>query len=82
MPVMAFMLVYGAFSFTSQSEELYTVNLAIKELEQKVNREKETQQELLKQKEEIMSDESIEKIAREKLGMIRDGEKVFVDTNK
>jgi cell division protein FtsB len=36
----------------------------------------------MKERDEISSDESIEKIAREKLGMVKDGERVFVDTNK
>ena len=35
-----------------------------------------------KQKEEISSEESIEKLAREKLGMVKDGEKIFIDINK
>jgi cell division protein FtsL len=82
LPFLAFMIIYGVFSFTSQSDELYQINLKIKELEQKIEAEKARQQELMKQKDDILSDESIEKLAREKLGMVRDGERVFVDTNK
>jgi len=76
------MLLYGAFAYHSQSNQLYMLNLKISEIERKIEKEKEKKQELLKQKEEISSDESIEKIAREKLGMVKDGEKVFVDINK
>lgn len=81
-PLLAVTLVYAAFSFTSQSKELYSINLEIKELESKIQKEKSRKQDLIEEKDEISSDESIEKIAREKLGMVRDGERVFVDTNK
>ena len=82
LPLLAFTLVYAAFAFTAQSKELYSVNLEISELKNKIQREKERQEELVEEKDEISSPESIEKIAREKLGMVRDGERVFVDTNK
>lgn len=82
LPLVVVMLVYAAFTFTSQSQELYLVNLEISQLEQKIQKENARKEELLEQKDEISSDESIEKIAREKLGMVRDGERVFVDTNK
>ncbi len=81
-PLVALLLVYAAFTFTSQSEELYMINLEIKQLEQKIQKEEEIKKNLLEQKDEISSDDSIEKIAREKLGMVRDGERVFVDSNK
>ena len=38
--------------------------------------------ELNKQKEMINSDEYIEKVAREKLGMVKKGERVFVDVGE
>jgi cell division protein FtsL len=81
-PLMAFTLLYAAFAFTSQSKDLYSINLKIKELQAKLQTEKEHRQELVEEKDEISSDENIEKIAREKLGMVKDGERVFVDTNK
>lgn len=82
MPLLAAMLLYGAFAYHSQSKQIYLLNMKINEIERKIATEKQKKQELLKQKEEISSDESIEKIAREKLGMVKDGEKVFVDINK
>ena len=82
MPLLAFMLLYGAITYTSQSEELYLLNLKIKELEQKIEKEMEIKKDLLKQKEEISSEESIEKLAREKLGMVKVEEKIFIDINK
>lgn len=82
MPLLAAVLIYAAITFTAQSNELYMINLEINQLEQKIAKEEEEKLSLLKQKDEISSDESIEKIAREKLGMVKDGERVFVDTNK
>lgn len=81
-PLLAVVLIYAAFTFTAQSNESYILNLEIKQLEQKVAKEEEEKQRLMKERDEISSDESIEKIAREKLGMVKDGERVFVDTNK
>ncbi len=81
-PLLAGVLIYATFTFSSQSNDLYILNLEIKQLEQKIAKEEEEKQRLLEQRDEISSDESIEKIAREKLGMVKDGERVFVDTNK
>lgn len=81
-PLLAVVLIYAAFTFTAQSNDLYILNLEIKQLEQKIAKEEEEKQRLMEERDEISSDESIEKIAREKLGMVKDGERVFVDTNK
>ena len=81
-PLIVIVLIYAAFTFTSQSNDIYILNLEIKQLEQKIAREEEEKQRLIKERDEINSDESIEKIAREKLGMVKDGERVFVDINK
>lgn len=81
-PLLAIVLIYAAFTFTTQSNDLYILSLEIKQLEQKIAREEEEKQRLLKERDEITSDDSIEKIAREKLGMVKDGERVFVDINK
>lgn len=80
-PLMAIVLIYAAFTFTSQSNDIYVLNLEIKQLEQKIAREEEEKQRMMKERDEISSDESVEKIAREKLGMVKDGERVFVDIN-
>ncbi|NLE24576.1 MAG: cell division protein FtsL [Clostridiaceae bacterium] len=81
-PLLAVVLIYAAFTFTAQSNDLYILNLEIKQLEQKIAKEEAEKQRLMEESDEISSDESIEKIAREKLGMVKDGERVFVDTNK
>ena len=82
MPLLAAIILYGAFTYTSQSEELYLLNLQLQELQRKIENEKQINKKLKEHKDEISSEESIEKIAREKLGMVKDGEKVFIDINK
>lgn len=81
-PLLAVALVYTAFTVYSQSRDMHVIRIEIKELEKRIEREKAIKQELLKQKDELSSDESIEKIAREKLGMVKDGERIFVDINQ
>lgn len=58
-----------------KKDELNVINAKIQE-ENKLN------QELKKQKEILYGDEYIENAARVKLGMVKQGEKVFVDVNK
>lgn len=81
-PLLAVAFVYTAFTVYSQSREMTAIRIEMKEVEKKIEREKALKQELLKQKDELSSDESIEKIAREKLGMVKDGERIFVDINQ
>jgi len=54
----------------------------IREMKARVEAQARLNEELKKQKEELTSDESIEKIAREKLGMVKRGERLFVDINR
>lgn len=81
-PLLAVAFVYTAFTVYSQSRDMTAIRIQMKEVEKRINKEKTLQEELLKQKDELSSDESIEKIAREKLGMVKDGERIFVDINQ
>lgn len=81
-PLLAVAFVYTAFTVYSQSRDMTAIRIQMKEVEKRINKEKALQEELLKQKDELSSDESIEKIAREKLGMVKDGERIFVDINQ
>lgn len=54
----------------------------LKQLEQNIEQEKELNEKLLRQKEEVASEKYNEKIARESLGMVKNGERVFVDVNQ
>jgi len=52
------------------------------QLEQKIEEEEQRNRQLKREKEMLDSDEYIEKVAREKLGMVKEGERLYVDINK
>jgi len=81
-PLLAVAFVYMAFTVYSQSRDMYAIRIEMKEVQKRIDREKALREELLKRKDELNSQESIERIAREKLGMVKDGERIFVDINQ
>lgn len=81
-PLLAVVFIYTAFTYHSQSKDLYLIQLELAQLEKRIQKEEAQKQSLIQQKDEMTSDDNIEKIAREKLGMVKDGERVFVDTNQ
>jgi cell division protein FtsL len=74
--------VYTAVTCVKQETQIQTVRRAMSEIQVKIDRETRNNEQLQEQKVEIASDDSIEKIAREKLGYVKDGERIFVDSNK
>ena len=71
--------LYLSYVAVGQQKMLNSKNLEMSKIENKINEETKTNEELKKEKEVINSDEYIEKVAREKLGMVKKDEKVFVD---
>lgn len=73
-----------AFSpiFLEQQRLLLAKGREMSDIKHKITDETKTQKELQKQKSILNTDEYTEKVAREKFGMIKPGEKVFVDVNK
>jgi cell division protein FtsB len=65
-----------------QQKMLYASNKQMSAVQKKIAIENETKEELLRQKKILNTDEYAEKVAREKFGMVKSGEKVFVDVNK
>lgn len=65
-----------------QEKLIRAKQVEMKKVEALVEEEKELNQGLQKQKEEVNSDQYIEKVAREKLGLVKPGEKVFVDIGR
>ncbi|HQA56642.1 MAG TPA: septum formation initiator family protein [Acetivibrio sp.] len=53
----------------------------LEKIQSNIERENELNKKRLQQKQEVNTDEYIEKIARENLGMIKDGEKIFIDVD-
>jgi len=73
--IASFMLIKGATLQPQISEN----NDKIAELESQISYEQQRAEEIDNMKENVNSDEYIEKIAREKLGMIKKDEIVFID---
>lgn len=75
-------LVYFAYTMVTQQSMINAKNKELESLQQKINSVKSENDELRKKKEMLDTDEYYEKVAREKLGMVKPGEKVFFDINK
>lgn len=74
--------LYFAYEMVGQQKLLYSKSLEMQKIESKVKEEKKVNEDLVKEQQTMNSDEYIEKVAREKLGMVKEGERVFVDTGR
>lgn len=74
--------LYFAYEMVGQQKMLYSKSLEMQKIESKVKEEKKVNEDLVKEQQTMNSDEYIEKVAREKLGMVKEGERVFVDTGR
>lgn len=79
--VIAF-IVYFSYLIVEQQEIITNKLRALEEIENKISQEELIHKELEKEKEMLESEEYIEKIARKKLGLVKPGEKIFVDINQ
>jgi cell division protein FtsL len=77
--VLLIFFLYFACEMVGQQKLLYSKSLDMQKVKSKVNEETKVNEELKKEQQAMNSDEYIEKIAREKLGMVKKGERVFVD---
>ncbi len=74
-----FIGVYAIYTLINQQKVLNQYSDNNKEIATKIQEQKEYNKELLAQKENIDSDEFIEKTAREELDMYLPNEKVYID---
>ena len=75
-------VAYLTYLLINQQGVLYAKQAQMDDINSKIKAETENNSKLIKQSEEVSSDENIERIAREILGMVKNGERVFVDANK
>jgi|LSQX01.2.fsa_nt_gb cell division protein FtsL len=86
-PAWGLVLITGVFVLylgvvlVKQQSMMYDQQLYMDDIQAKIKQEEALKQELLKQEEKVNSDEFVEKIAREELGMVKPGERIFVDIN-
>lgn len=76
---MSGLIVYFVVTYFKQQDEILMIQTQIKALEHRISKEEAIQDELLEQQTIIETDEFVEKIAREKLGMVKEGERLFID---
>lgn len=73
---------YFAYTFLTQQQMLESRSAEMSKVVTKINEQKQINQDLLREKKELNTDEYIEKVAREKLGMVKEGEKIFMDLGR
>lgn len=78
---MSGLVFYFIITLIRQQGEISLIRSERQVLQHKISQEEEKRDELLEQKIESNTDAFIESIAREKLGMVKEGERLFVDSN-
>jgi cell division protein FtsB len=84
-PTVIFVIAFFAYfvvTLIEQQKIIYVNNVKANDIRSKVQSELRINEELKKYRENLESDEYIEKIAREKLGMIKPGERIFFDIDR
>jgi cell division protein FtsL len=76
------LLVYLAFNLFNQQALIDDKQRELARVEAEITAAEALSAALQKEQDTLMSDESLEKIARNKLGMVKPGERVFVDVNR
>lgn len=74
--------LYFVSTVVSQQISLSKQNKQIEELENKISEAQKESKDLKNQVDNLNNPEYIEKVARERLGLIRPNERIFVDSNK
>lgn len=78
----AALAIYLAWTLIDQQRVIYSMNNEKKVLEAKIEDEKKQNEQLKKEKEMVNTDEYLEKMAREKLGMVKQNERIFIDAGQ
>ncbi|MDP4095042.1 MAG: septum formation initiator family protein [Bacillota bacterium] len=76
------LIIYFAYTIISQQKLLNNKKAALNAANDKYKQEQKINKDLNDEKGKVNSDEYYEKVAREQLGMVKPGEKIFVDPNK
>lgn len=80
--ILAVFFLYFCYVLIDQQKVIMARESEIARIQEKIGEEQMTNEELTKQREIINSDEYVEKVAREKLGMVKKEERIFIDINK
>jgi cell division protein FtsB len=80
--VIALIFVYSSYTVYGLTQDLNAKKAESNAIQSKIDAEIAQNEQLMEQLKTVKTDEYIEKIAREKLGLVKSGEKVFVDINR
>jgi len=75
-------IAYFLYMMIGQEKVISKQRNEIAKIDAKIEEQKALNEELNAQKDKVNSDEYVEKVAREKLGLVKPGEKIYVDMNK
>lgn len=79
--LMTGLVVYFLITFIKQQEEISIIKSEMRFIEQKIVKGREIREDLIEQANQADTEEFIEKIAREKLGMVKEGERLYIDSD-
>jgi len=74
--------IYFAYTAAGQQKILYVKGVELKKVQSEIDKQTKENEKLKEEQEELNSDEFVEKTAREKLGYVKKGERVYVDKGK
>jgi len=77
---MSGLIFYFIITLARQQGEISLIQAEMQVIAHKISQEEKKRDELLEQKIKANTDAFIESIAREKLGMVKEGERLFVDS--
>lgn len=80
--LLTIVFIYFAYTVVGQQKIINSKNLDMIKIQSKIDQENKENEKLKKEKDQLNSDEYIEKTAREKLGMVKRNERVYVDIGK
>lgn len=80
--LIATLLVYFSYITIEQEKLLNAKNTELSNIQTNIQEEKKMKAKLNEQLQNVNTEEYIVKAARQKLGLVKEGERVFVDVNK
>lgn len=80
--VIIILIAYFSYTFYTQQLQINKYNSQIEILENDISYKEDLTETYKEARENVNSDEYIEKVAREELGLIKPYEKIFIDVNK
>jgi len=80
--LMLVIMVYMSVLFIKQQPLIDANNKRIDQIDAKINAELVLQDKLKSEKNNLLTSENIERIAREVLGMVKPGERIYIEADK